>query len=1792
MDLINNRYKIEESLEQENLYNKFVALDLMQKNKKITLYVINYSSHTMDFVDYCSKNFYEFSAYHHDNILRVFSYGIIETIDDKKISERKYFYTTEYIEDQNILGRKKSFTKEEILEIYEQLANILDYLHFKGIIYKYLSIDTIHIYYINGKLAVKLQDLITVKKHEISKRYHEHLTVNCRAPEITYGIELGYYTDIYSLGAFIFYLYSHEDHQYHKLMAKKDKGIDQLKWENAFFETLMKMTSLDFTERYQSIHELNARIKEIYQLDYNIEKKESLEKLNFKIPIIGRDLEIRKVLNLTGDTNRNLVLIHGDKGIGKTRIQNEIKYKMKWMGCSLFNASISNQEEDFYKVAARILKEVLRIAPNAIIDKYCDELVKILPEIGLNRRITPSRPLPEDKELLKLFDRVSNFIIESVGTQLAVLTMDDVHYGDNTVYEFIDYFIKTCRLKKATIITALTFNRDEIENSLIKNYLSTWLMQDTTLEIKLGRLTIEETAKVIKHILGWNQEPLNFTTRIMKEADGVPAFIEGAIKELYSQKAIIVDYSDRHKGFSWHKTTDDCSNLKLPENLDEAAIKQLNNFDEITRNILEVISIFNTAVSKEIISYIIREEEDYTSHLGLLTQLKILNEKLEDWGYTYGFYNKNIKTYIYHNIENERKVKLHNDASDILEYLYKKEGRENKDELIFHLLQSDQRDKAIDYCIAAGDSMSNLKIYSQAMVFYDRGYKLLGVNDQIKRYKLLIKIADANQSQGKNTEALKYYIQAVKIAEKYDPFVVVDTKNKMGNIHLNRNEINAAEDLFKVCLEKAKKLRYEDGILKAAYLLSRAYMFAGRIDDLGKVVEEYLEYAKKVGLDDYYGLMMSQKGVFNVYKGNVEMGMACFKNSVIHLEKGNKPQDTVRPINNIGAILQDYYQDSVKAREYFNKSLNIAIKFNRIDDILTASNNIADSLMQDHEFDRAIEVLSKNITLAQEYEEKTISIIGYTNLIECYIHTGNYKLAYNCLMKTKDLLKTYPEGGLYKENYLMISAQFYLKMGDYKKAKESLEGYFQEASQKDERNRLLMEKTAFYVDYHMDNSTSLKVLLDIIGKYENKTYIRDYRAALIEASFFFYDLNDLEKAKELLTEDEGLVDKYDNKSLHIQRIFLDAMINQPNNIISIFEETLIPLLKTNNKEVKWKVYKRLAEAYLERKDYYRAASCYFTVLEIIQLLLNRTPDEFRESYILREDKYKIKHQLLIMEKAISKGAIDIKALPEIIAEGFDFNDFFDVTRFQDLFQNPAFYQLAFEQYKSLFPIEVEDIEQLMEALTNDVTYNLDMLTKLAGKHVLATGGVLLGVNETGLDVIASFGNKILPEDIQHLLEKSTMHSGGLLIENNVLQPMDGGESHKDIRALIVLPIVSKIRSSQVKSNLRRDSRLDQEKIIGYLYMETDKIFNNFSQETLRECAKLVPLAGVMINNYYLRISSSIDKLTGVYVRKHFEKVFNDELEYAIEGDLQFSIIMCDIDHFKVVNDTYGHQKGDMVLAKLGKIILSNIRETDYPARYGGEEFIILLTGATKEDAYNVAEKIRTSIHEAKLLGDDEDLTISCGISSFPHDGMNKDSLIERADQALYAAKEKGRNQSVLWEEGISFVDKRIDKLAGIVTGNTVQDQRNVLVIAEAIELVTEYGTTEEKFFTILGRLIEILEAEEGILFTLKEGVITGEYGRKRFIDTWLNEMNYNSKLIERVIQTKQGEHLIDWEDASQIDIFTGTPNWKSVIVTPILYNGELKGIVYLSSSVKEKEFDFNAYNLAKITSNILGPVIE
>jgi len=155
-----------------------------------------------------------------------------------------------------------------------------------------------------------------------------------------------------------------------------------------------------------------------------------------------------------------------------------------------------------------------------------------------------------------------------------------------------------------------------------------------------------------------------------------------------------------------------------------------------------------------------------------------------------------------------------------------------------------------------------------------------------------------------------------------------------------------------------------------------------------------------------------------------------------------------------------------------------------------------------------------------------------------------------------------------------------------------------------------------------------------------------------------------------------------------------------------------------------------------------------------------------------------------------------------------------------------------------------------------------------------------------------------------------------------------------------------------------------------------------------------------------------DTLTSVYCRRYFLERFNEELKRSKKNKLSLTFLMLDIDNFKRFNDHYGHLVGDAILRQVAKTISQAVRQIDFIGRYGGEEIAIVLAETNVQQANFAAERIRQSITEQLIKVYDEELrvTVSIGVSTFPDNALNMQSLIEMADQALYLAKETGKNK--------------------------------------------------------------------------------------------------------------------------------------------------------------------------------------
>ncbi|MEQ1638125.1 MAG: GGDEF domain-containing protein [Methylococcales bacterium] len=196
-----------------------------------------------------------------------------------------------------------------------------------------------------------------------------------------------------------------------------------------------------------------------------------------------------------------------------------------------------------------------------------------------------------------------------------------------------------------------------------------------------------------------------------------------------------------------------------------------------------------------------------------------------------------------------------------------------------------------------------------------------------------------------------------------------------------------------------------------------------------------------------------------------------------------------------------------------------------------------------------------------------------------------------------------------------------------------------------------------------------------------------------------------------------------------------------------------------------------------------------------------------------------------------------------------------------------------------------------------------------------------------------------------------------------------------------------------------------------------KIMRNqrFQQAEIKKLEALLvllcyPLRNATLFRQALQMAYT-DPLTKVNNRTAFNDVITRELQLARRNNRQLSLVFLDIDHFKMLNDTYGHACGDAALSSVASTIKQAVRGTDIVFRYGGEEFVVVLSDTPKEGAGIIAERIRIEINKSLLVYGANELTItaSLGISTLQAEDTIT-TLVQRADQAMYVAKQKGRNQ--------------------------------------------------------------------------------------------------------------------------------------------------------------------------------------
>ncbi|MCX7746258.1 MAG: diguanylate cyclase [Clostridia bacterium] len=1821
MEIVNNRYKIIERFQEEANDSKFLVLDLHKEDRLMVMQILNLEASSEKVIQYFRREFISIHTLSHPNLSKAYSFNLMKTVDGRNLSVKQYFFTYEHVAGEDIFNASLSLSMDQILEMLLQILNAVLFLHQRGFVYRNIDCKNIVVGKVEGKPQIKLTGIILDEEVEKIILRSKRIAHQFRAPETYSTGHFDAKSDIYALGVLFFYLLTRKDPENHNFLTLWDKYKANPQWMDEgidahYFNVIEKMTVADIERRFEDISLIIDELKVIWGKRTKSIHKKYVQRIIPKTKLIGRNECLAALSGQLSEmvfdsTFRNITFIQGEKGVGKSRLLEELSFYTKMENINVYQGNSLDPENDSLRPFTDILKQVIPSINTSSVLKYGPELIKIVPEAKEFKDIIPSSSLPETKENLRIRQRLANFLLETFETEPCVLMFDNAQWMDGDTLEVINMILKSA--KPALIWVIIAFTSEEMpSNKIALEMLNQWRASGFTHEISIPRFNLEETGEFIKDLLGMGSIPDRFLERVFRESDGNPCFIRDIITTLYAQKKIYMDMNG-----DWCSDHDDdptYSTLSLPLSMNEAVCKMIDTLDNPSREFLEYLSCCNEPISDNAIKSILPSlEKSKERIISRLIKLYIIDRRFDTFGIVYLIRVKSTKNYVYNGMCLEEKKKKHRILADIYRKIDIEEKRENKDELILHLTESGELNEALFYIVESARNMLKNKLNIQALALLQRGYalslRMFSIKDGIH---ILMMLGNIYSDKGDNNKALDCYEKVLEYAQNLnDPITFIDSKLKIALIFFRRGELDKSNSICEEIMELSEKADYGGGFLEGAGLFLANLYFQIRYKEIpdSPIVKKCFE---KYGEEKYpkqFAHMLNSLGLGYYGCHDIENAIRYLRKSIELFEKAGETVLIANPMNNLGCTYSILLGNPAKARQNFEKALEVYTNSNDEMRMAIGFFNVGETYQLEGNLFKALEYFYQAERAATESEYIGLLPQIYNGILHYHMYLGEYYKSYEYLEKGKNLLENGAKMGAAELIPIYFSwSSFYYEMGCFEEAETFINKGLDILRAQEESERPELSSLKLLIQWKRNGQIQLDELDKVFELYRNSNQVKEFRKTIHTFVEAFAEEGKIKEAHALLQQSLCLSEKEDTPRLKAEILYLEGIIKGGTQGIGSIYEAFYLNPDTEDKSFEWKVYKSVGDICYLLDNRIDAAGYYMKALEILYELASNVPLEYREMYLfshsrnmIRERMYRIKS--FFLQKL--QNDVEEKRSKPANKNGNILDSFFEGVALSTEFTGDEWEVF---NHKAIF--EQDDTKEKIHNLINRFSWNywsnLCLILDTGKDIVQAETGYVIRITENNdLEIIVESGRKSENLLNEYILDYVREYMEGIYAAQIFGKRVGNADIFvpENTKGVLCVPIfggnIYQMYNSEHNWKELMGERISEYTAVnphrvlkGFLYLATSSTLNNFSKEGFEACNKLSRLASLALENYNLKIISSCDKLTGLYTRKYFDSMIEDQLREVESQKRTLGLMMIDIDKFKSVNDRYGHQKGDEILSKVGDIIKRNIHSGDICCRYGGEEFILIAPGLDADKAAIIAERMRGAVEREHLLGANNKLTISIGIAIYPLHGKYKDELISKADQALYNAKESGRNRYFLWNDQIGRSSKRKNVLAGVITGNIVQDQRNVLTILEIVQWLNQRIALEEKIYRILGRMIESLDAELGVLFVLEEDskTVRKTYARKSLTDEWFAEPVFNKNIIEKAIISKSGEYLVDWEGVNSTEGIGETPKWQSVLVLPVMDHESVKGVIYLASPISKKELGSNEFSFLSTLEEVVKPL--
>lgn len=1775
MKLINHRYRVVENIESD-AFGEILLVEDLKRDRLMRMRLFSQEFSQNDMMTHYQINFVHYSTMEHPNLYSNYKFDIVTRIDEKTQKRKQFFYTFEQAIDHEI--DYMDLSRQEAIEVLIEIGTVLKYLHFRGFVYKYLTFDMIHIYRDHeNRLKVKLSDLASVQLYRevmrSEKAYHQFI-----APEVFWKERHNAQADIYSLGIVFYYLY----HRY----SFKNKTVDESlrkNIKNAVDKVVAQMIRLSVVDEITSITDFFKVIGNMLNLTIVFDDKKYYSKLQLKAPILERFSEREYFIKSVSDkfsknSDDNGVIITGDIGTGKSRILDEAQTILKWEAYRVIRVNC-NAEPEGYGTFIQVLHEIIDFGDlnQELIIKYGSEIVKFIPEYEQIWSVAPAEPLADDIEQMRIKNRIQNFLREYSTIHKIVFIFDDIHKLNENQMELLNHMLLSGKENQYFIIGS--YESDNIYSDVFEQ----WEASDKVIVKSLINFNYDQASQFVSSLLGVGHNPIELTAKVMRDAHGNLKHIKHIVSELFENGHL---YLNDQYAWVLDDQYDEAEAIESQQQLDD-----INEISDQVKEILDYLSLFKSAASLDALFVLLPEHKnDLRKVLFDLTEIGLVKMKYDDQGETYDFCSKSSKRSIAEKLTRKRKEELHIKIAFCLEDFIQKKKIPCGEEIIYHFSNGNMKSKAVEYCVILANDFEMKHMYLQSVEIYNRALGIL--HSQTKTSfigEIYYKISRIYCLIGESELAFNFAYKALDITREF------------------QNENVASKTMILLAKQYAKRRdmvrcrQYIDTVrsMNEQNKDSSIYfeMLCVEIDVL--FFESNLEGIHAL-LDTIEAKSPYESAVIHTYRGMIELRTGELGEALQNFTRANEIFDEVSdfhpikklmPINYIGELNAFYLDDIQGGRDYFKEVIKKTETWNLKSATSRFVRNLGMTYLLEDIIDEAERAFSEALVISEKSMDSFMRADVCKNLCQMYLKSENYQKASFYLKKLESEYEDYYNNHFVSVSFYMIHIEFYLYLKDYDLASQWCKKLRNSSLIVEEKDEFTLRVFEYEVEifrkqyFNYTANVDLKFVEVLVKTHSNLIEAKVVRTLILRLAINLMNYKKYIDVHFLLKLDDDLMDIFNTATLARRHDILKGVLKDQR--IDYFKLYVKEHGRDLSREDYWLLYKILGDEYYDQYSYYEAIKCYFNAFNVLRDLADFIPKDCKENYIFCDEvKLDLKSKLNnIHRKLVGHSYKEKTVYAELEIRKAD--DFFDLSDYKNFVTNKSIQKSIGEIYEKKHDIILDSVSTLIQNFGKNEIENIQLILKYCTQILMGDRGyVFILDDDQNIKEVIKNNTAYETPNLDAIIKSSVNISKGLLV-HSVYDMVRNYPFLGEQKGLLCIPIIKR-EASTIRR--RQNDQEDLMEVKGYMYIDAKEAFNNFTMEPFEECMSLMNMLYFFVDNYNLKRISTIDKLTEVYLRSYFEDMFSRVLQRAKANTDPVSVVMLDIDKFKNINDTYGHRKGDEILFKMCQVIKHTIRETDLIGRYGGEEFILVFPNTSKDNAYTICEKIRHAVENTQFLKDDKPVTISLGISSYPDLGLVEEELIEKADQALYASKNNGRNQTTLWHADLGESRLRFDKLAGILEGNISTDTRNVQAIIDIMNTLKDDGEIHAKIELILKTVSDVCEAQQISLVAVDDGKITSVNTKYTGDDKIHNILLVDKSTIMKYINKNNAEYFINWNDTNELDD-KSIPNWKSLIVSPLRYKNKNKGLLIVSVPIATKEFSFNTTNFVNSISGVIASIM-